>query len=226
MIVVVGSRHDRVAGHLVGSLPRAALCSAEDLLAPGWVWPSHDATGRTWVVEGRCVADREVSGVFVRRAAVYPDELLHVQPEDRAYLAAECHAFAIYVLATTGATVLNGVGEGPGDGAIGDEAVRPEQWMPAAVANGLTLAPLRLTSDPHRRRRLTTSVVEVVGDETFGVAGDACHRGAARLAGALGMRWAACVFDGRSRLAAVTTAAAPSEAAIGALAGVLGGERR
>lgn len=226
MIVVVGSRHDRVAGHLVGSLPRAALCSAEDLLAPGWVWPAGTATGRTWVVDGRCVPDRDVSGVFVRRGAVYPDELLHVQPEDRAYLAAECHAFMIFVLATTAATVLNGVGEGTGDGAIGDEAVRPEQWMPAAVASGLTLAPLRLTSDPRRERQLTTSVVEVVGAETFGPAGDACHRGAARLAGALGMQWATCVFDGRSRLAAVTTAAVPSDAAIGALAGVLGGGRR
>lgn len=225
MIVVVGSRHDRVARHLVDSLPGAALCSAEDLLAPGWVWPTSDDAARTWVVDGARVADREISGVFVRRSTVHADELLQVQPADRTYLAAECHAFLVFVLATTAATVVNGIGEGPGDGAIGEEAVRPEQWMPAAVASGLTLAPLRLSSTPRARRRLTSSVVEVVGDDTFGAAGEPCHRGAAGLAAALGMRWAACVFDGRQRLVAVTTAAVPSAAATAALAGVLGGAR-
>jgi hypothetical protein len=225
VIVVVGSRHDRVAGHLVATWPRAALCSAEDLLTPGWVWPSSGAADRTWVVDGACVPDSEVTGVFVRRATVYPDELLQVHPDDRPYLAAECHAFLIFVLATTGASVANPVG----DGAIGDEAVRLERWMPAAIECGLTLAPLRLTSTPRRARTLTTHVVEVVGTESFGDAsfGDAasrCRRGAVQLVGALGMRWAACVFDGRRRLAAVTTAAVPSNAAAEALARVLGGD--
>lgn len=221
MIVVVGSRHDRVATHLVAAWPGAALCSAEDLLVPGWVWSSSAAADRTWVVDGACVPDREITGVFVRRATVYPDELLTVHPDDRAYLAAESHAFLIYVLATTAAVVVNPVG----DGAIGEEAVRLERWMSAALDCGLTLAPLRLTSSPRRRRELTTHVVEVVGDEAFGTAGSRCHRGAVQLIDDLGMHWAACVFDGRRRLAAVTTAAVPSEAATGALARVLAGDR-
>jgi hypothetical protein len=64
----------------------------------------------------------------------------------------------------------------------------------------------------------------VVGGAAFGAAGGRLHDGAVRVVGALGMRWAACVFDGRRRLAAVTTAAVPTDAAAGALARLLGGD--
>ncbi|MGB8858950.1 MAG: hypothetical protein WCC60_06830 [Ilumatobacteraceae bacterium] len=187
---------------------------------PGWVWPAGSAAARRWVINGERVPDSQISGVFVRRATVYPDELLTVHPDDRPYLAAEAHAFLIYVLATTGALVANPVG----DGAIGEEAIRPEAWMPMAVRCGLTLAPLRLVSGAQPRRSLTTHVVEVVGTEAFGEASRRCRRGAAQMVAALGLVWAVCVFDGRHRLATVTSAATPSAEASVALVRMLGGE--
>lgn len=219
MIVVVGSRHDRVATSLVAAWPEAGLCSAEDLTTAGWVWPSGPGP-RRWVVGRQPVADTDVSGVFLRRASVLPEELLHVHPDDRAYLAAEAHAFLVLVLATTGARVVPAVV----DGGIGDETLRPERWIPAAAEAGLTVAPIRLTTEAvrARRHRPVQRLVEVVDGVAIGDASDRCRRGALALARALGLVWATFVFDGRSRLVTVTTRAAPGVAAAAAIAPALG----
>ena len=117
---------------LVESWPAAALCSAEDLTRPGWVWRSPPSGGARWVVDGRLIADDDVTGVFVRRSTVYPEELLSTHADDRAYLAAEAHAFLVFVLATTRALVANPVG----DGSLGEESVRAERWIAAADESG------------------------------------------------------------------------------------------
>ena len=60
-------------------------------------------------------------GVFVRRSAVYPEEFPSTHPDDRGYLAAEAHAFLVFVLADDArAAVANPVA----DGALGDDALR------------------------------------------------------------------------------------------------------
>jgi hypothetical protein len=110
VVVVVGSRHDPVATELAGSW-KAQLCGADDLVAPGWSWPAAGGP-RTWLIEGVQVDDRDVSGVFVRRGTVYADELTAIHPDDRAYVAAEAHAFLSLVLASTSARVCNPVVDG------------------------------------------------------------------------------------------------------------------
>jgi hypothetical protein len=217
VIVVVGSRHDPVATSLVAAWPGAALCAAGDLTTEGWVWPVG-AGRRTWVVGGERVPDERVTGVFVRRATVYPEELTGVHRDDRAYLGAEAHAFLVHVLGTTSATVANPVA----DGALGDELVRPERWMPLAAAAGLAVAPVRLTTLPRRPRPRTTRLAEVVGDEVVGDVSARAGAAAARLAGALGLRWAGVVLDGRSRVLTVTTQHPPSDAARDLLGRLLG----
>ena len=103
MIVVVGSRHDEVSRNLVDRWS-AALCSAEDLITQGWVW--HVGQGaRRWIVDNESVADDSITCVFVRRSAVYADELVGIHPDDRTYLAAETQAFLGFILATTRARV-------------------------------------------------------------------------------------------------------------------------
>jgi len=217
MIVVLGSRHDSVAAALVDAWPHAALCSAEDLTQPGWVWRLDSPLSPRWVINSKVVADEDVTGVFVRRSTVYPDEFLSTHPDDRSYLAAEAHAFLVFVLAATGAVVANPVA----DGALGDEAIRPERWISAAGAVGLSVAPLRLTSGRLRPRRLHPIVVEVVGDDAFGDAPARSKVAALRLAHQLELLWATVVFDGRHRLLTITSAKPPGAEAIGALGRLL-----
>jgi len=219
VIVVVGSRHDPVAVELARRWPGAALCGAEDLMAPGWSWSADGE--RTWVVGGSTVADREVTGVFVRRTAVLPEELRTTHPEDRAYLAAEAQAMLVFVLATTGATVVNPV-EG---GLLGLDAFRPERWMPIATALGVPVTPLRLTSaaceqeppgPPSAAARETVEVVDGAACDGSPSAG-----AAETVATALGLRWAVAVFDGEGGLAAMTAAPRPSPAAAARLGELL-----
>jgi hypothetical protein len=222
LIVVLGSRHDPVAAALVKAWPDAALCSAEDLTRPGWVWRPGAPQPPRWVVDGKLVSDDDISGVFVRRSAVYPEELLSTHPDDRSYLAAETQAFLIFVLATTHALVANPVD----DGALGEETIRPERWIPAAKEAGLSIAPLRLTNSRLKPRRLHPIVVEVVGEEVFGGAPARSKTAALRLARHLGLPWATVIFDGRHRLLTITGDRPPGNEAQGALGRLLAASGR
>lgn len=217
MIVVVGSSHDSVATDLVALWPQAALCSAEDLVSPRWVWRHRQPASRTWVVEGKQISDDHVTGVFVNRASVYAEELMTTHPDDRAFLASEIHAFLVFVLATTSARVVNPINEG----AFGEPALRPHRWTQLALQLGIPLRPLRVTSESRRPTRYRTFTVEVVGDEVFGDAPRSLHESARRLAGALEIGWGVFVFDSRKRLVTVTTARRPSEVAAAALGRLL-----
>ena len=73
MIVVVGSRHDPVAADLIALWPQAALCSAEDLVSPGWVWRHGRPASRSWIVDAKPIRDEDVTGVFIRRSSVYAE---------------------------------------------------------------------------------------------------------------------------------------------------------
>ena len=211
MIVVVGSSHDSVATALVALWPQAALCSAEDLVSPGWVW--RQPAAKRWILDRKQISDDHVTGVFVRRASVYADELMSTHPDDRAYLASEIHAFLVFVLAVTSARVVNPINEG----AFGEAALRPHRWTQLASQFGIPLRPLRVTSDPRRSLRYRTFTVEVVGDETFGDAPASLRNSARRLAHALEIGWGVFVFDSRKRLVTVSTARRPSDVAATAL---------
>jgi hypothetical protein len=221
MIVVLGSSHDSVATDLVASWPQAALCSAEDLVSPGWVWRRGQPASRTWIVDRKQVVDDQVTGVFVRRASVYAEELMTTHPDDRTYLAAEIHAFLVFVLAETAARVINPISEG----AFGEAALRPHHWTQAALQLGVPVRPLRVTNESRPPSRYRTFNVEVVGDDVFGEAPASLRESARRLAQALEIGWGEFVFDSRKRLVTVSTARRPSEAAAAALGRLLQANR-
>jgi hypothetical protein len=221
VIVVVGSRHDSAATSMVAALPGAALCGADDLTRPGWVWELDSPEASRWVVAGDVVDDRDVTGVFVRRTYVYPEELVTTHPEDREYLAAEATAFLIFVLSRTGARVVNPVG----DGGLGNDVVRPERWMRAAVEAGVKVAALRLHPDVKVRPPAKTTTAEVVSGDAFGDAPPRLRSASIRLAATLGLLYARFVFDGAGRLVAISPAAPPSQAGTAALGPLLGRRR-
>jgi len=169
------------------------------------------------VIDGQVVDDDDITGVFVRRSAVYPEEFSSTHPEDRGYLAAEAQAFLVFVLATTRAAVANPVA----DGALGDDVIRPERWVPGAVDIGLSVAPVRIMSERQRPRRCHALVVEVVGAEAFGDVPARLKVLALRLAQRLDLRWATLVFDGRQRLLTITSTRPPGHDAVCALGRLL-----
>ena len=152
------------------------------------------ATRPQWVVDGAVVPDSQVTGVFVRRATVYAEELTATHPDDRAYLAAEAHAFLVYVLHRTAATVVNPVDDG---GAFGESALRPEHWMAVAASLGVKVAPLPLRSSRRPRPAEAATLVEVVGTEHVGAAGASQGAAAVAMCERLGLRWAVTAFDQR-----------------------------
>ena len=219
MIVVVGSRHDPVAADLVDRWHQASLCGAEDLTTSGWAWSPTGAVESTWVVDGHTVPDARVTGVFLCRQAVYPEEFTATQPEDRAYLAAESHAFLADVVASTGARVPQPVG----DGSFGDELLRPDRWMAAADQVGLAVSSLRLRSAEPLVERPPFRQVEVVDSSVFGDIEGRTRTSLVDLAAALGVGWLTVAIDGEDRLCDVTSRATPSPAARDALEALLGG---
>lgn len=72
--------------------------------------------------------------------------------------------FLKFVLATTAARVINPVS----DAGFGEEALRPHRWTAFASEVGVSIRPLRVSTEPVRRKRYRTSEVEVVGQDVFG----------------------------------------------------------
>jgi hypothetical protein len=220
VIVVVGSEHDPAARTLVEEWPGAALCSASDMTTAGWSWSPTGSAGSRWVVAGAVVADTDVSGVFLRRAAFHADEFTGTHPDDRAFVAAEVHAFLADVLASTSAVVSAPVG----NGTFGDELLAPSHWMRAADAVGLDVVPVRVRSGaPAARRRRVLRSVEIVGRDVIGDRSKRTLTLIADMVEVLGLRWATTILDGRDRVVSVTSAAAPSPDARPPLHRLLGG---
>jgi hypothetical protein len=221
VIVVLANRHDPVATDLVARWPSAALCSAEDLTRPGWVWPvTACASGARWVIDGSVVPDERVTGVFVRRSNVHAEELTSTHRDDRVYLAAEAHAFLVHVLARTAAVVVNPVDD---TGAYGEGALRPERWMKVAADAGVAVAPFRVSSAGEQHPAGAATTFEVVAEQALGDPPKALAAAAVNVCRRLGLHWAVTSFDESGRLAAMTTTPAPSLPASGVLARLLAG---
>ncbi|MDF0645969.1 MAG: hypothetical protein P0111_18225 [Nitrospira sp.] len=183
------------------------------------MWPATaNGTSATWVIGGEVVPDTCVTGVFVRRSTVYAEELTRTHPDDRAYLAAETHAFLAYVLSHTTARVVNPVDDG---GTYGEAALRPERWMQAAIESSVAVAPLRVRSAGGRHVPNQATSFEVVGEQVMGHASSPLAAAALKVCRCLGLCWAVACFDKSGRLSAITTTPAPSPAAAAALARIL-----
>ncbi len=199
VLVIVASRHDGAAWTLTDrwAAHDAALLICEDLSAAGWRHPLGVTERSTAVVGGRVVAVDEITGVLTRRPYVVEQELTHIVPADRAYVAAEMTAFLLSWLSVLECPVLNR----PTPTGLGGPNWWPEQWVYAAARLGL---PVRLV---RRRSALSTNIapevadphpvtVTVVGERCFGSVDEALAAQAQRLARAVGVDLLAVRFSG------------------------------
>lgn len=166
------------------------------------------------------VADADVTGVCVRRTTVYPEELVAVRPADREYVAAECSAFVTAMLAATRARVVNPVR----DGALGDDALRPEGWLKLAAGLGIPVCPLRVSSRDAGPRPRIRHVVYVLGERVWGRLPRRLLEATRQLVSAADMVYARAAFDDRRRLLGVSLQPRPTDAACAEVGRYLAGE--
>jgi hypothetical protein len=210
MLVIVAHRFDDRARRLAErwAAHDARVMTSGDLSTPGW---SHrvgsDGTATTVVIGGRAVASKDIAGVLTCVGAITEHELVHVVPEDRAYVAAEMTALLVAWLSRLECPVMNR----PTPGCLSGPSWHPAQWIHAAGELGIPARPVR------RRVRLAVEAppvdgasdliaVAVVGDAKFGEGNLAPRDHARRLARAAGVELLTAYFDGQdaeARLAAI-----------------------
>lgn len=170
---------------------RACLLEARDLSRPGWSLIPGDAGG-TLVVAGRRIAARAVSGVLTRRFAVYPQELGHVVPEDRVYVAAEMTALLTWWLGALAAPVLNR----PGGGALCGPGFRLEQWLARAAAIDIPVAPSsREVPGSSQGAEPPAAEAVVIGETVLGAVSEPLAEHARKLARSVGVPLLWAGFD-------------------------------
>jgi hypothetical protein len=95
MFIVLASRYDKIASHLIQLFrPHdACLLTCEQISVAGWRHYLSDPKISTAVVNGEKIDVAEIDGVLVRLPYVTETELPHIVNHDRSYVAAEMMAF-------------------------------------------------------------------------------------------------------------------------------------
>lgn len=207
MIVVLASGQDQAAVNLVSSWASkgAALCSIEDLSTTGWCYLPGDHDASTVVIGGQTIPQPEITGVLTRRAWVREDELIHIVPADRAYVAAEMSAFLISWLSSLNCPVLNL----PTPSCLSGPNWRHEQWVRAAARAGLPVRPSyrrvpALAETGEQALHVPLAYMTVVGDLVLGALNGIQRDHARQLARAAGTNLLGITFAGEFFSSATT----------------------
>ena len=167
MILIVASRVDDIAQRLSTEPLRdsAQLLTPRDLSAPGWRVSTASARSSICIAGGHKLEARAISGVVCLLPCVFPQELVHIEPEDRAYVAAEMTAFLIFWLSSLKCPKLNP----PTAGCLSGPRWPRERWLAAAAAAGLPVKPIRRSTRPvpNPDKPLEECVTVTVAGRTF-----------------------------------------------------------
>src|SRR5262249_31691385 len=155
MLVIVANSQDETAQQLAGRWHNygAGVLTPADLSKSGW---RHyvASSSRSWAVVGaQQVATAEITGVVTRMPCVYEQELGHIIPADRAYVAAEMTAFLHAWLSGLHCPVINR----STPNCLAGPDWRTEQWVRLAASLGIPVHP--------HRRKTTNSRNSVVPEQ-------------------------------------------------------------
>src|SRR5439155_2268431 len=166
-----------------------ALLTCSDLSLAGWRHAPNNVQMSQAVIAGQLVPAEKITGVFTRLPCVYEQELGHIAPADRAYVAAEMTAFLTAWLSALPCPVLNR----PTPTCLSGLNWRPEQWDHAAADLGIPVRTVRrevaqpagvLPRTPGRPQ----ATVTIVGHRWFGAVHDTLTAYARRLAVRAGVK--------------------------------------
>jgi hypothetical protein len=173
----------------------AQILSPADLSVAGWCHPVGAPGARTAVVSGQVVGAETITGVLTLLPYVSAQELIHIVPEDRSYVAAEMMAFLASWLSDLTCPVLNR----PRPDCLTGPNWRRGQWVHAAAQLGVRVRPVltrvgsageTLASEP------PAATVTVVAGRCFGQTDAALQVHASRLAASVEVAMMAVHFDG------------------------------
>jgi hypothetical protein len=206
-VIVILARQEDASARLLAarwSAQGALLLSPKDLSTSGWQYNPLAPEANAAVISRRSICCSEITGVLTRLSWVFQDELMHIAPIDRAYVASEMNAFLLALLHGLTCPLLNR----PTPMCLAGPGWRKEQWVNCAARLGIPVHPVRRearlsdglsTEDPQS----SCQTVTVVGDRCFGTVDETLANCARRLAAAAGVDLLAVHFgvvNGESRL--------------------------
>ena len=168
--MILASAADHAAFGFAARMPRGAVLvvTPADLSRAGWCYRPGDGASML-VADGAVVDSDRIAGVVTRLPWVAESELPHIVAADRAYVAAEMHAFLVAWLSDLDCPVANR----PGPTCLCGPFWRHERWVVAAAAAGLAVHPARRAvgadlaePSPLHSQRLTRVVM--VGEHCVG----------------------------------------------------------
>jgi hypothetical protein len=199
MLVVVASRYDQGAREIVARwAPQGAMIlTCEDVSSGGWRYDVTAPEDSLAVIGGQKIPCSEITGVLTRRPCILEEELLHITPGDRRYVAAEMNAFLIAWLSSLSCPMFNR----PTASSLSGPNWRREQWIHAAARQGIPVRPgyrwVPFERDEHPAiSKENVSEVTIVGERSFGEVDEVVVAQAKRLAAAAGVNLLSVAFDG------------------------------
>ena len=208
MIVIVASQWDDGARRFAsGSVDHEVrLLTSRDLSVAGWRIFVSGADCNTVVVDRELVPEKDITGVLTRIPCIDEEELLHIAPEDRSYVAAEMTAFLLFWLSQLKCPVFNR----PTPRCLSGPCWRTESWVRLAAQAGIPVtavhrqANLKGSNSDKENRSLAT--VTVVGGRAFGETSKTLHHHARHLAEQIGLEILVAHFSHRDRSAQFVSA--------------------
>jgi hypothetical protein len=140
------------------------------------------------------VRNEEIDGVLTRMPCVHEQELNHIVPSDRQYVASEMTAFLLAWLSSLACPVLNR----PTPDSLGGPGWRQEGWVHLASRLGISIAAVRRNVSTRKDDTEEQSACEVIvaGDQCFGEAAPRLVENARMLAKAAGTDLLSVRFSG------------------------------
>jgi hypothetical protein len=179
------------------------LMTPRDLSQSGWSYRVGDAAGSTVANGGRVLEARGIAAILTRLPYVSVDDLPHIAPVDRAYVAAEMTAFLLAWLAALECPRINR----PTAQCLSGPAWSQETWVRTAARIGLPTEALRrhvrLSQEPGSNPSVDAdgvaahgASVTVVGRRCIGAVDRNLKRAARALADAAGTELLFVRFSG------------------------------
>lgn len=201
VVVVVAGGWDPVAQALASRVSGGdvRLLTPLDLSTAGWRYRAGRVSQSRAVVDGVGLDSRAIHGVLTRLPSISADQLTWIDPDDRAYVAAEMQAFLLAWLTELPCPVLNR----PTPTCLAGPFWRHERWTLVAARLGMPVEPVRrmapvLPSVPPALPPSVTSAaqVTVVGRQCVGAVDPMLARQARDLAAAASTELLTVWFDG------------------------------